>query len=141
METNKPLSHCLLVACSKSPVYPWQELTYMSTSQVLQLLPKVQIPGMSGNDTPGASLHMSNKTVTISGKSLQQYAWIQYRGSRGEKNAHLWFLLERDLTPYIPFHLMVHILGPEHDPPSRDTDRFWHALNSWESLRTKRATC
>lgn len=60
--------------------------------------------------------------------------------AEGEKNAHLWFLLERDLTPCIAFHLMVHILGPEHDLPSRDTDRFWYALNSWESLRTKRAT-
>lgn len=57
----------------------------MSMPQGLQLLPKGQIPGMPGNGIPGASLHMSNKTVTISGKSLQLYAWIQYRASRGEK--------------------------------------------------------
>ena len=57
----------------------------MSVPQGLQLLPKGQIPGMPANGIPGASLHMSNKTVTISGKSLQLYAWIQDRASRGEK--------------------------------------------------------
>lgn len=57
----------------------------MSMPQGLQLLPKGQTPGMSGNGIPGVSLHMSHKAVTISGKPLQLYAWILYRGSRGEK--------------------------------------------------------
>lgn len=69
---------------------------------------------------------------------MQLYTWAWHKWSR--QNAHLAVSLRND-TKYI-FSLSIQFLNSlrlrTENSPLYNTNRFWHILNTWDPLRTKR---